>query len=441
MDYIPNSSAERREMLSSIGAKNIEELFKDIPDEVKLKRELNVAGGLSEIELVKHLRSLAGKNRSLDETLSFLGAGMYNHHVPEAVDAIISRSEFYTAYTPYQAEISQGVLQALYEYQTMVCELTGMDASNASMYDGSTALAEACLMARNITGKKDMVVSDVLHPEYREVLRTYGRFCGFNVVEVECGGSLTSSDFKSRLTGDTAAVIVQNPNFFGVIEDYKSIRESLPEGVLMIACVIEATSLGLIKPPSEADIVAGEGQSFGNPISFGGPHYGFLATKQEHLRKMPGRLVGATVDAEGKRGFVLTLQAREQHIRREKASSNICTSEALNAIAAAVYLSLLGPAGLRKVAENSHKNAVYLSERLGQLKGTKKVFDEPFYNEFVMKFPPGLNRKLVENGVIGGLELGGLYSRLKDCNLLCSTEVHDREELDAFVETARRCLQ
>jgi len=441
MEYIPSSLEERRQMLSYVGVKDAGELFRDVPEGVRLKRPLNVPGGVSEIELVKHLNNLAGKNRSLGSTISFLGAGMYNHYVPSVVDAIISRSEFYTSYTPYQAEASQGVLQALYEYQTMICDLTSMDVSNAGMYDGSTALAEACIMAKNITGKKDIIVPEVLHPEYREVLKTYGRMCGFNILEARCRSSLTSSDFKRRINENTAAVVVQNPNFFGIIEDYKKIKDQLFEGVLMIACVIEATSLGLLRPPHEAAIVVGEGQGFGNPIAFGGPHFGFLATREEHVRRMPGRLVGATFDKDGKRGYVLTLQTREQHIRREKASSNICTSEALNAISAAVHLSLLGPKGLRKVAENSHKNAIYLEKKLRDLRVLQSMFNEPYYNEFVMKSIPGLDRKLAGKGVVGGLDLGRFYgSRMKDASLFCATEVHSREDINTFTDIVKGCL-
>jgi len=443
MDYIPSSIEERKQMLSFIGAKDSNDLFKDIPEDVRFKRDLKILGGVSEIEVMKHLSNLAGKNLSLDRTISFLGAGMYNHYVPAAVEEIVGRSEFYTSYTPYQAEASQGVLQALYEYQTMICDLTGMEVANASMYDGSSALAEACIMARNITGKKSIIVPDVLHPEYREVLRTYARMCGFNLSMVKCeGGSLSSTDFKDNITDDTAAVIVQNPNFFGIIEDYKKIKDATAgKNILTIACIIEATSLGLLRPPQEAEIVVGEGQSFGNHISFGGPHFGFMATKYEHVRKMPGRLVGATFDSDGRRGFVLTLQAREQHIRREKAASNICTSEALNAISAAVYLSLLGPKGLRKVAENSHRNACYLAKKLAAIKGFHRVHESAFYNEFAMKTPHDLGKKLVGKGIVGGLDLGTYYPDLKYNQLFCTTEVHSKEDLDYLVEIAKEAAK
>jgi len=425
MRYTPSSPDERAEMLKHLGVGSASELYSDIPEGITLKDRLKLGGGLSEQELMRHMKGLASLNRT---GTSFLGAGCYRHHIPAAVKHIISRSEFYTSYTPYQAEVSQGVLQALFEYQSMMCELTGQEVCNATMYDGSTALAEACVMAHNITKRDGILVSDTLHPHYLEVLRTYCEAGGLKLTVVESDDG-TSRNLKP--TGETAAVVVQNPNFHGCIEDTDALTAKAHKtGSLLIGCVVEATSLGILKPPA-ADITCGEGQSLGNPVSFGGPSFGFLTTSMEHVRRMPGRLVGETVDVDGRRSYVLTLQAREQHIRREKAASNICTAQSLCGIAAAAYLALLGPAGLRAVALNSHRNAVYLSGRLGRLKGFKLAYKHPFYNEFLMKCPAGTYERIIGAGMTPGLRVGN------DLMLFCTTEVHRKADLDMLAEALK----
>jgi glycine dehydrogenase subunit 1 len=426
--YTPAGKKDREAMLACIGAEDVASLYGDIPECVRMEGGLKLPGGVSEQELVRRMRSLSGENLA---RTSFLGAGCYQHYIPSAVRHAISRSELYTSYTPYQAEISQGVLQALFEYQSLMCELTGQEVSNATMYDGSTALAEACVMAHNITGRTEIIASDTLHPQYRQVLGTYCEAGGLSLKVVP---SADGSSGNLEPTAETAAVIVQTPNFFGNIEYTAPLHEMAREaGALLIGCVAEATSLGLVKPPS-ADIVAGDGQSLGNPMSFGGPAFGFLTTAMKYARNLPGRLVGETTDAQGRRGYVLTLQAREQHIRREKASSNICTAQSLCGIAAAAYLSLLGPEGFRRVAENSRSNALYLSRRLAGLKGFSLAFERPFYDEFLMRCPKGTYEKAMKAGIIPGLLVQAHYPKLKDCMLFCATEAHSKSDMDALVE-------
>ncbi|MFH0861959.1 MAG: aminomethyl-transferring glycine dehydrogenase subunit GcvPA [Candidatus Altiarchaeota archaeon] len=428
MHYNPNSPQEREQMLSRVGAKKVEDLYADIPEGVRLKGGLRLPKGLSEMQLRRHMGELAGMNRV---RTSFLGAGAYEHHIPSAVGHMVGRSEFYTAYTPYQAEVSQGVLQALFEYQSIMCELTGQEVSNATLYDGATALAEASVMAHNITKRNEILVSDTLHPEYRMVLKTYCEAGGLEL-RVVASGDGTSSNLVP--TEKTAAVVIQSPNFFGIVEDSDALQKRAHEmGSLLIGCVVEAASLGMLKPPP-ADIVVGDGQSFGNPVSFGGPTFGFLTTSMKYVRHVPGRLVGETADSDGKRGYVLTLQAREQHIRREKATSNICTAQSLCGIAAAAHIALLGPEGLKRMSMNSHKNAVYLAGRLSKLKGFSLVYKKPFFNEFVLRCPEGTYGRLRTAGFTPGLELGRFYPGLKGCLLLCTTEVHSKSELDAVAE-------
>ena len=418
-------------MLEYLGVSGVNELYTDIPDGELLNRPLKIPVELSEQELSRHMREVSSNNVT---GRSFLGAGCYGHYVPAAVDAIISRSEFYTAYTPYQAEVSQGVLQALFEYQSMMCELTNQEVCNATMYDGSTALAEACVMAHNIIKRNEIMVSDTLHPDYRAVLKTYCESGGLKLTVVE---SKDGSSDNITPTDETAAVIVQSPNFFGCLEDTAKMKEKANiKGALMIGCVVEATSLGLINPPA-ADITVCDGQAFGNPTSFGGPSFGVLATNMKYVRNLPGRLVGETVDTDGNRGYVLTLQAREQHIRREKATSNICTSESLCGIAAAVHLALVGPKGLRLMAEGSHRNAVYLAGRLCELKGFSLVHKRPFYNEFLLKCPNGTYDRILDKGITPGFLAEERYHNLKDCILFCTTEMHRKSDLDAMVEAAR----
>ncbi len=442
--YIPNTEEDRAQMLSELGLSDIGELFADIPEEIKLGRGLELPQSLSEPELTAFMRSLADKNVNCSQSACFLGAGAYDHFIPAVVRYVISKPEFYTSYTPYQPEISQGMLQAIFEYQTMICRLTGMDVSNASMYDGATALAEAALMAVRSTGRKKVLVSRGVHPEYREVLETYAKFNDIEVSEIALSRLKTDMAALTAFNedGDIAAVIIQNPNFFGNIENFKAVSEfAASKGALSIACV-DPISLGLLQSPGEsgADIAVGDGQPLGNPINYGGPTLGFLAAKKEFLRKMPGRIVGQTTDHEGRRGFVLTLQAREQHIRREKAVSNICSNQALNALAATAYLSVMGKEGLKKVADLCLQKAHYAMDQLLATGKFERVSDAPFIKEFTVKAleePVGnINKRLLENGIIGGLELERAYPELKGHWLLAVTEKRTKLEIDKLVKIA-----
>ncbi|MBU1004285.1 MAG: aminomethyl-transferring glycine dehydrogenase subunit GcvPA [Nanoarchaeota archaeon] len=437
MDFIPNTDEDRKLMLKEINVNKISDLFKDIPSSVLLKDRLKIPAGLSEIEVKKLLSEISFKNNV--NMPCFLGAGAYQHFIPSVVNHIISRSEFYTAYTPYQPEISQGILQAIYEYQTMICSLTGMDAANASVYDGASALAESCIMAANITKRSQILVSRAIHPDYRQVVKTYCSAHGFELVDIGFeNGVVSVSELKEKISDKTAAFLVQSPNFFGCIEDLKKIEKvAHSSGALLNVCVVEATSLGLLKSPGElgADIFVGEGQSFGNPVSFGGPYLGIIAVKKEYVRSMPGRIVGATVDKDGERGYILTLQAREQHIRREKASSNICSNEALCALAATVHLAVLGKTGLKQVSELCLQKSHYLRDKLKE-NGCDILFDSPFYNEFVIKVKDSklVSEKLLDEGIIGGLELVKYYPELENCLLFCVTELNTIEEMDKLVD-------
>ncbi|MFC2162245.1 aminomethyl-transferring glycine dehydrogenase subunit GcvPA [Candidatus Altiarchaeota archaeon] len=429
MDHRGNSPTERDAMLKYLGIGSEGQLYDHVNEKMLLHRELAVDGGLSEIDLTRMMRELAATNRPVTR---FLGAGMYKHFVPAAVRHVTGLPQFSTSYTPYQAEASQGVLQALYEYQTMICRLTGMDVSNAGLYDGSTALAEACLMAKRISRKSQVIIPDNLHPEYVKVLSTYLASCMMSATIMKTtGGVIDEGILGNKITDDTACVIVQNPNFTGCIEDTERIADIVHDNsCLQVACVNDATSLGLIKPPKDSDIVVGEGQSLGNDVAFGGPHFGFMATRKEYVRKMPGRLVGGTVDDRGQRGYVLTIQSREQHIRREKATSNICTSESLNAIAATAYLSLLGPHGLRDVALASHHNTCYLRDRLLSIKGFTQVYDKPFYNEVLIRGPEG-----VDTGA--GYDLSRVDGSLRGEVLYCCTELDTKERIDEFIREVK----
>ena len=437
MRYTPATEAERQQMLSEIGVKKIDDLYADVPKNILLKKDLQVGAGLSEQELTNHLIELSQKNKL---NTSFLGAGYYNHYIPSAVDHIISRSEFYTSYTPYQAEISQGVLQALFEYQSIMCELTGQEVSNATMYDGSTALAEAAVMAHNITKRDEILVSDTLHPHYRQVLKTYCKAGGLKLKVIEAVDG-TSSNIEP--TDKTAAVIIQSPNFFGIIEDTQEMREKTQNaGALTIACVIEASSLALLKPPT-ADITCGEGQAFGNTLSFGGPSFGFLTTNMEHVRQMPGRLVGETADSDGKRGYVLTLQAREQHIRREKATSNICSNEALCALRAVIYLSLIGKTGLKELAALNYNKAEFAKSVLEKIPGVTVKRSSPTFNEFTIaltKNADDIVYKMVDKGFAAGFPLGRFYKGMDNYLLLAVTEKRTREEILKFGDSLEAAL-
>jgi glycine dehydrogenase subunit 1 len=439
--YIPNSPEERTEMLRQIGLNSAEELFHSIPEELRLRGRLNTPAALSEIELLAGFEQMAQQNHAARRS-SFLGAGAYSHYIPTVVDAIISRSEFFTAYTPYQPEISQGTLQVIFEFQTLVCQLTGMEVANASMYDGSTALAEAVLMAERVTRRSKVIACGAVHPEYLEVVHTYVQHAGielrhadFDQATGQCSDSLADLDDK------IAAIIVQSPNFFGCIEDLAALAEKAHSaGALLIVAVTEPISLGLLRSPGAcgADIVIGEGQSFGVPQSFGGPYVGLFATREKYARQIPGRLVGEAYDKTGRRGFVLTLATREQHIRREKATSNICTNEGLIALAATVYLETMGRRGLQEVAHQCAQKTGYAARRIAELPGFSLPFSAPRFNEFVARAPGNarelLARLAAERNITGGLSLSRYFSDRPNDFLVCVTELNSRAEIDALVD-------
>jgi len=446
MAYTPHTEAQRREMLRAIGVESVAELFADVPASCRFP-ELKLPAPLSEVEILRELREIASWNASAEEFTCLLGAGAYHHYIPSVVPAIVSRSEFYTAYTPYQPEISQGTLQAIFEYQSMICALTGMEVANASHYDGGTAVAEAILMARSAArGKRRRVLlSPDLHPEYRQVARTYLRGSGMELL----GDERPENDLdalEKMLDGDTCCLVVQTPTFLGEVlapARLRRLAEAAHAVGAMLVVAVDPISLGLFVPPGEcgADIVVGEGQALGNPLNFGGPYLGFFACRQADVRKMAGRLVGQTVDAEGKRGFVLTLSTREQHIRREKATSNICTNQSLNALAAAVYLAALGKRGLRRVAEICYHRAHYAAERIGRLPGFEVRSTWPFFQEFVVSCPlpvDELNDRLLDEGFIGGFDLSQTHPHLERCTLLCVTEMVPPAEIDRLVQVLRR---
>ncbi|WP_210609646.1 aminomethyl-transferring glycine dehydrogenase subunit GcvPA [Priestia flexa] len=437
--YLPMTSEDQQQMLKAIGVSSVDELFSDIPESVRFQGEYNIKKAASESELIKELTNLATKNKNLKEYASFLGAGVYDHYMPIIVDHVISRSEFYTAYTPYQPEISQGELQAIFEFQTMICELTGMDVANSSMYDGGTALAEAAMLSAGQTRKKKVLVSETVHPESRAVLETYAAGQYIEVVEVPSQDGVTDlTVLKERMDDDVAAVIVQYPNFFGQVEPLREIEAIAHQGKGMFVVSSNPLSLGLLTPPGQfgADIVVGDAQPFGIPTQFGGPHCGYFATTTKLMRKIPGRLVGQTVDENGKRGFVLTLQAREQHIRRDKATSNICSNQALNALAASVAMTALGKQGVKEMATQNLSKTHYAYNAL-KASGVDVVFNGPFFNELVVKLPQSskeVNQALLAKHIIGGYDLGRDYHELKDHMLLAFTELRTKEEIDQLVK-------
>jgi glycine dehydrogenase subunit 1 len=445
MRYLPKSPTERQEMLADIGVKSIEDLFSTIPEQYRLKNPLNLPGPLSESEVIDYFQARAKEN-SVGYT-SFLGAGIYNHLRSVITDTIILRGEFLTSYTPYQAEMAQGTLQAIFEFQTMICQLTGQEVANASMYDGSTATTEAVLMAERLTNRRRVLVARSLHPEYRDVLRTYAKHSGLKVEEISYTqtGTLDVKALQSALRDDVCAIVVQSPNFFGAIESLHPLAEAAhASGALLVVAVTEAMSLGAITSPREADIVAMEGQSFGLPPSYGGPFVGVLASKDKFVRQMPGRLVGQTTDQDGRRGFVLTLATREQHIRREKATSNICTNQALCALAATVHMTLLGKEGLREMAEQNLSKAHYALTELETIPGVKRTFPSPFFNEFAVEFPRSVkivNAVLLKDKIIGPFVLGSAYPELSKHALVCVTETTSRAEIDRFVAAVKHALE
>ena len=442
MRYIPHTPDDVAQMLGRIGVGSLEELFVEIPAAVRLQRPLDLPPALAESDLVRELKALAARNATPSNHLSFLGGGAYQHFIPAAVDMLISRSEFYTAYTPYQPEISQGTLQAIFEFQTLVCQLTGMEVANASMYDGASACAEAALMTVRLTKRRRILVSRALNPRWRAVITSYCRYLDLDVVEVGYGadGRTDLDDLAGKLDSQTAAVIAGYPNYFGVVEDLTALAKlAQGAGAKLIAGVAEGVALGLLKSPGElgADIVAGEGQSFGIPVSFGGPYVGFFAARMKDVRAMPGRLVGETLDRDGKRGFVLTLATREQHIRREKATSNICSNQGLCALTATVFLSLLGKQGLRELAGQNLAKAAYARAQLAAVPGVSLPFAAPSFNEFVIRTrrPAGaVLAALEQQGIVGGIPLGSDYPELADAILVCVTEQHRRVDIDALVQ-------
>lgn len=442
MRYLPNSPADRAAMLRATGHHTIEELFAQIPNQLKLGGRLNLPGPLSEPEILEFFRQAA--SRSSRDFVSLLGAGAYSHYRPVALDALLSRGEFFTAYTPYQPEIAQGTLQAMFEFQTLIAQLTGMDVANASLYDGSTATTEAALMSLRITQREQLVISRTVHPEYRQVLETYVRQQGIELREVEysASGQIDLRKLESAVTPKTAAVIIQSPNFFGTVERVQTITEIVRRsGSMVVVAISEPLSLAIVKPPTEADIVAGEAQSFGVPVAFGGPYVGFLAAKASFLRQVPGRLVGQARDTEGRRGFVLTLATREQHIRREKATSNICTNQSLCALAATIYLSLLGKKGLKLLAEHNLAKAHYAAQQLRTVPGAVTPFAGPHFNEFVVRTPVSAEELLSElrsEKIIGGLNLERFYPELKNHVLVCVTETVSKAALDCMLDVYRR---
>jgi glycine dehydrogenase subunit 1 len=435
--YIPNTKEDEQRMLETIGVDSVEDLFSDIPEDMKLNRELDLKASMSELEVANYLTKLSRSNTTIDDLTCFLGAGAYDHYIPSIVGHITSRSEFYTSYTPYQAEISQGTLQYIFEYQTLICNLTGMDVSNASLYDGGTAIAEAAFMASNITRRNKVVISKTVNPDYRTVLKTYAHLQNIEVVEIEDEEGVTDlEELKKHVDDKTAAVIVQSPNFFGIIEDLEAIEEiAHSQKKTMFVTSVDPISLGILKSPGSlgADIVVGEGQSMGMPLYFGGPYLGFMATKKAHMRKLPGRVVGETVDVDGNRAFVLTLQAREQHIRREKATSNICSNQGINTLAAAVYLVTLGKEGLREVATQTTQKAHYAFNQITKSCKYKPLFNKPFFKEFVVTSSVDadkINKKLLEEKILGGYSLGKEYPQYKNGILYAVTEKRTKEEID-----------
>ncbi len=450
MRYLPKSPQDRTEMLAAIGVSSIEDLFTTVPEEYRLTRDLAIPRQHAESEVLERFKAYAANLASGDagelarlpgsqKYASFLGAGAYRHYRPVIIDSLVQRGEFLTSYTPYQPEIAQGTLMAMFEFQTMICELTGMEIANASMYDGSTGAAESVLMACRVTGKSGCVVARTVHPEYREVLKTSTQHQGIDIREFGYDrgtGRVDVASLEASLTSDTAAVLIQSPNFFGTIEDIAKIADiAHSKGALLIVSIAEAVSLGIVKPPKEADIVSLEAQSFGVPVGFGGPYCGVIACKEKFLRQMPGRLVGETKDVDGKRGFVLTLSTREQHIRREKATSNICTNQALVALMVTIFMTIYGKRGLRELAEQNLAKAEYLRRSLLET-GAESLFDStPRFHEFVIDAgmpAEEMNDDLLEEGIIGGLALAKWYPELgKNASLWCATELTTRAQIDA----------
>jgi glycine dehydrogenase subunit 1 len=436
MRYLPKSPADREAILKAIGARSIDDLFAPIPAEYRLNRDLKVPRQMAESEIVDWFRERSRENG--DSYAMFLGAGAYYHYRPVIIDSLISRGEFLTAYTPYQAEISQGTLQSIFEFQTMICELTGMEVANASMYDGSTAATEAVMMAVRLTGRRSVVMARNVHPEYREVLATYALHQGMPLTTVGFAdsGRVDIKELEKLVNQETACVLIQSPNFFGTIEDVNAVAEIAHKaGAMLVVAISEAVSLGIVEPPRQADVVAMEAQSFGVPLGFGGPYCGVIATREKYVRQMPGRLVGQTTDSKGNRGFVLTLATREQHIRREKATSNICTNQALVALMANIFMTIYGKVGLKELAKQNLAKTAYAAQQFG--KHAKVLFSAaPRFNEFVVQTgedPFAINRRLLGQKIVGGLPLKKFYPELGNAALWCCTELTSRAAIDTAV--------
>lgn len=428
-------------MLDAIGASSIDDLFADIPEGVRLNRELELPAGMTEFEVFDHLAALAEKNIHSDREISFLGAGMYDHYVPSLIDSIITRSEFLTPYTPYQPEVSQGGLQVMFEYQTAIAELTGLDVSNASVYEGPSAMAAAGYLARLENGRGKFVVSTAVNPQYRETLKTNAHGYGAEVIEVSAVNGLTDpAALAEAIDDDTAAVFIQNPNFFGSIEDVGALTEAAKATGALVVCVADPLTLGVLAPPGDfgVDICVGEGQTLGNRLDFGGPSFGFFAATKKLIRRMPGRIAGETTDVDGRRGWVLTLQTREQHIRREKATSNICTSQALNALAGIIYLSWLGRKGIVELGELMLKRTAYARETLSAVDGVELLFDTPVFREFAIKLDAPVDAvldQLAMDGINGGYKLGIDYPEYENCLLLAITEKRSKDQIDLLAKS------
>ncbi len=440
MRYLPHAESDLAEMLRTVGLGRLEDLADVLPEHLRMKKPLDLPLPLSEMELVQYLRSLSEAGRGIKPWVSFLGAGSYDHFIPSVVDHVLRRSEFYTAYTPYQPEVSQGTLQSIFEFQTLICQLTGMDLANASVYEGASAVAEGVLMAQRLKGRTKCVLARTLHPEYRAVTQTYTDPLDLELITLPYSseGSLDLGALEKALDKEVSSVVIQQPNFFGCLEDVAKIAQlTHAYDALLIVAVAEPLSLALLQPPGflGADIVVGEGQSFGNPINFGGPYVGFFASKENFLRSMPGRLVGETVDLEGRRGFILAVATREQHIRREKATSNICTNQALCALAVLVYLTIMGKEGLRELAEINLSKCEYAKRKLSETNPLR--FSGPTFNEFVLTLKgdsePAL-QTLFQQGIIGGLPLKRFYPELKNEILISVTEKHSREDIDRLAQ-------
>ncbi len=447
MPFLPMTEKNRREMLKTIGVDNFEDLLKSIPEEQRFKGKLNLPEPLSEYEVTRLLQEMATKNEHAGTHACFLGGGAYDHFIPAAVGHVVLRPEFYTSYTPYQPEVSQGTLQSIYEYQSMIAELTGMDAANASMYDGASALAEAALLMQAQTGKETVLISKTIHPFYRKVASTYCHRAGIVLKEIEMANGVTDLNALGRMVDSkTAGVLIQHPNFFGFLEKVEQIEKVIHTAGGLFGVSVDPISLGILKPPGEygADVATGEGQGLGNPLSFGGPYVGIFTVKKQFLRRLPGRLVGVTQDAEGKRGFVLTLQTREQHIRREKATSSICTNEQLCALASAVYLALMGKSGLPRVAELCLRKSHYLAGEIARLKGFQLLSTEPFFKEFAVRCPVSVKRILQtmrKHRIFAGIDLGRFDFSLKNTLLIAVTEKRTKQEMDRYLDVLRKYLK